>query len=151
MKFSRRSFLRNGVISAVGLGITASSLKVFGQNAVQQLVPFPDLLASINAENFRTFIGKDFIFYTEDSAYQTILLDVVNQPDNGRLVQSGFRNKKNKSSAECFHLRFSVENQDLPQATYKVYQESLGTFDLFVVSGKSDKAATILTAIFNRI
>ena len=52
--------------------------------------------------------------------------------------------------AECFTLSFKLPSDAL-QATYTVFHPQLGTFNLFLVPGKSDQADSLLHAVINRI
>ncbi|HEX7175539.1 MAG TPA: hypothetical protein VF240_09800 [Pyrinomonadaceae bacterium] len=53
---------------------------------------------------------------------------------------------------ECFVLRFSGPlNQPLPQRTYLLEQDALGSFDLFIVPGKKDKKWLYYHAVINRL
>lgn len=151
MKVSRRNFIKNCSVSAIGAGLLiADSSNILGQNFVSKSITDTDLLSSLKADSFNSFIGEDFTFYTEEIAVQSVLSEVVILTSKKPKMNSRFSNRKSNIS-DCFLLRFEVQTSDLKQATYRVYQKSLGQFDLLLVPGESVSGTQTLSGIINRI
>lgn len=141
MNSTRRDFIK--LSGAAAAGILGLSSLGFGQNKSFSDAGFADSLFYHNAENFREFIGTEFTLFNENETSAAVLTAVK---DFAGGKQKTSRNK----NASCFTLSFEVETEK-PQATYTVFQRRLGTFDLFLVPGKSEKGTHLLHAVFNRI
>jgi hypothetical protein len=151
MKVSRREFIKNGSFSVIGAGLLLSgSQQLLGQSSFDNSALKTDLLYSLDADGFNKFIGKEFTFYTEETAISGVLYEVVAEPVKQIKTKSRFSNLKSRSS-DCFYLKFETPNFEFPQATYKVYQESLGQFDLLLVPGETLQGTPNLIATINRI
>lgn len=146
MKFSRRHFITLG-------GATAAGILGFGSFAVGQKKFFfaddlpaemlADPLFGYTANDFRQYLGTEFSLMTESGAVTAVLTSVKSS------VVSRNKTARNKK-AECFTLSFDLPS-DAPQATYTVFHPRLGTFDLFLVPGRSNTAESRLHAVVNRI
>ncbi|MEP6900141.1 MAG: hypothetical protein ABJA66_00240 [Actinomycetota bacterium] len=148
MSFSRREFLKHGGISAIGMGILFSNpQKLIGQSLFDKSIVGENLLYSLTPETFKKYIGNEFTFYTEEAAYQGTLSEVIVPTAKKQIVSV---RRKSKTST-TFFLKFNVQTPNLPQATYKVYEKSLGQFDLLLVPGNPFDDKSVLIATFNRV
>ncbi|MGI8642373.1 MAG: DUF6916 family protein [Pyrinomonadaceae bacterium] len=146
MKFSRRHFIKLG-------GATAAGILGFGNFAFGQKKSFfadqlpdgvlADPLFGYTAEDFRKYLGTEFSLMTEGAAITAVLTAVRSSLAPGK---KSARVKR----AECYTLSFQLPS-NAPQATYTVFHPRLGTFDLFLVPGKTDNAEFLLHAVINRI
>lgn len=151
MKFSRRNFIKTGGLTAVGLvGLAISPERIFGADASGAFQT--DALYSQNEASFRELIGTKFTIYSDDFAADAQLETVKNfsaqsskKPDQ----RTAFGN----SRAECFSLAFvlAAMAENLRQDVYKIFHPAIGHFDLLLVPSVSEKGATALTAVINRI
>ena len=146
MKFSRRHFIKLG-------GATAAGVLGFGSFAFGQKKSFfanglpdgmlADPLFGYTADEFKKHLGTGFTLMTENAAITAVLTAVKSS------VVSRNKSARNRR-AECFTLSFQLPS-DAPQATYTVFHPQLGTFDLFLVPGRSDKTESLLHAVINRV
>jgi len=146
MKFSRRNFIRLGgatAVGALGFGSFAFGQKKFFFAAQLPDGMLTDPLFGYTADDFRQYLGTKFSLTTEGAAVTAVLTAVKSS------VVSGNKTARNKK-AECFMLSFHLPS-DVLQATYTVSHWRFGTFDLFLVPGKSDKAESLLHAVVNRV
>ena len=145
MKFSRRHFIKLGGAAAgiLGFGSFAFGQKksFFADELSAQMLADP--LFGYGAEEFKKYLDTGFSLMTEGATI-TAVLAAVKSSEVRR--NQNFRNRR----AECFTLSFNLPS-DAPQATYKVFHPNLGSFDLFLVPGKSDESASLLHAVVNRI
>lgn len=142
MNSTRRNFIKlSGAAAAAG--ILGLNNPAFGQKKSFSAAVSADSLSYYNAENFREFIGTEFTLFNENEPSAAVLT-AVKDFAGGKVKSS--RNK----NANCFTLSFEVEAEK-PQATYTVFQRRLGSFDLFLVPGKSAKGTHLLHAVFNCI
>lgn len=150
MNFSRRDFIKSGGISAIGIGIMLTNPQAaFGLNIFNNSSIETDLLATLDADSFANFIGKAFTLYSDDGAFQGILAEVIVAPS---IKPKQLRSTALKSkTSNTFFLKFDVQSADLLQATYKLYEKTLGLFDLLLVPGNKFENKTILIATINRI
>lgn len=155
---SRRSFLATGSklglaaifsdqITSIALGQQKSSPplgSVLGATIPKQTLfdPLHNITRAMFAEN----IGTIFSFSQGGVWLSEMRLIGVNN-----LNPKGFKGNP-KSGRECFALVF-LGPADLPlgQDTYRLAHNSLGTFDLFIVPGASDRESISYGADINRL
>jgi len=146
MKFSRRHFIKLG--GAAAAGILGFGSFAFGQKKSFFADRLPDgMLADplfgYTADEFKKHLGTGFTLMTENAAITAVLTAVISSAVS--------RNKTARNRrAECFTLSFQLPS-DAPQSTYTVFHPQLGTFDLFLVPGRSDKTESLLHAVINRV
>jgi len=146
MKFSRRNFIKQG--GATMVGILGCGGVVFGRKKSFFADNFPsemaaDRLFDYSANDFRKHLGTKFSLKTGSAAFTVVLAAVKSSVISANIANQNIR-------AECFTLSFDLPSK-APQATYTVFHPNLGTFDLFLVPGKNNKAGALLHAIVNRV
>lgn len=144
MNSSRRAFIKTSGVAAVGIfGLKTTG---FGQtktfstglpNAVDA-----DAMFHYDAEIFRQLIGAEFSLPNATDASAKAVLTAVKESKTDKLSR--------QKSANCFTLSFKT-NASQTQETYTVFHPQLGTFDLFLVPGKTEKGGYLLHAVINRI
>ena len=154
MSITRRKFLRAGTLVALSAAVPLkSALLVSGQQTRKGGKGFPgdrltsqnpsDLLASYSKSAFSSYLNSIFRLHTGYSSVDVMLVQV---DDMEPLV------KGTPAGGECFSLVFVGGSVALSQGTYRVEHPALGTFQLFLVPGGSDKyGAQSYVAIINRL
>jgi hypothetical protein len=151
MTITRRKFLRAGALVAVSAAVPLKSvLVVAGQEARQTEFggsPVPlrsqDPLAYYTRSAFSSHLNSIFRLHT---GYSTVDVTLVRVTDLAPEVS------KAETGKECFSLLFVGESVALPQNTYLVEHQSLGSFRLFLVPGGPDQhGAQSYVATINRI
>ena len=145
MEFSRRHFIKLGASAA---GVAGFGSFAFGQeksflNDDLRSALLADPLFGYTAKDFRKHLGTKFTIMTESAAQTAVLVDVKSSEAS---KDESASNKK----AECFTLSFQTPSKE-SQATYTIFHPRLGTFNLFLVPGQSNKAESLLHAVVNRI
>lgn len=142
MKYTRRDFIKIGGFAGFGVGLlSALSPNVHGQNLISPIGQvFEDTLSFYNSATFENLVGSEFVIYTKNSAFSAVLNNV-----------NADSSLKNKNGGECFTLIFELSAENFSQNTYEMFHPSVGTFELFLVPGKSPKGATLGIAVINRI
>ena len=154
MSITRRKFLRAGTLVALSAAVPLKSvLLVSGQtrkgggkgNPGDHLTSQnpSDLLASYSKSAFSSYINSIFRLYTGYSSVDVMLVQVADMEPEVKGTPAG---------GECFSLVFVGGSAALSQGTYRVEHASLGSFQLFLVPGGSDKyGAQSYVAIINRL
>jgi hypothetical protein len=149
MSFSRRKFLRAGALVAA-----AASFPI--KNLVARTRPPSELLLdrtaldkrlSLSRETFVRYLNTRFSFSHPETSSATLRLIEVTDltPLEGKRSAAA-------TGKECFAAIFSgPENVSLPQETYVVSHDSLGTFEMFVVPIGTKRGGRLLEAVFNRL
>lgn len=144
MNFSRRNFIRLSGTAAAGiLGLTtfaSGQIRTVSKSNLPGEI-YSDPLFHYNAEIFREFIGAKFSLVNKEGSPADAILTAVEDSNAGG---------SNKKKENCFVLSFEVKSAK-PQTTYAVFHPRLGTFDLFLVPGKSVAGKYLLHAVVNRI
>src|SRR2546428_5239357 len=155
MSITRRKFLRAGTLVALSAAVPLkSALLVSGQqtgkgggkgNPGDHLTSQnpSDLLASYSKSTFSSYLNSIFRLYTGYSTVDVMLIRVDDMEPEVKGTPAG---------GECFSLVFVGGSVALSQGTYRVEHPALGTFQLFLVPGGSDKyGAQSYVAIINRL
>jgi hypothetical protein len=157
MNPSRRSFLRTG--SMIGLATLVSgrlSSIVFGQKPSQDLgsglgfvIPkeaLNDPLYKITRAMFTENLRTKFTFHLGEVRLTEMTLIEVNN------FNPPFAKIDGTSSRDCFSIVFrGPRGLPLRQGTYTLEHSSLGTFQLLVVPGQTDRLGIRYGAIINRL
>lgn len=158
MTISRRNFLKKTTmtgISAVAAFSFAES--VFGQSYGSKKNPRPEIF-EVPAEAYDAVLYQLTMRTFVNAVNQTF---VINHPDKGKmevylkevedLRPPAFINNKTTGS-ECFNLVFVSQSATvLPQGTYTMWHEKLGTFEIFLVPGGAQRYGRNYGAAFNRL
>ncbi len=154
MSITRRKFLRAGTLVALSAAVPLkSALLVSGQQTRKRGTGVPgdrptsqnpsDLLASYSKSAFSSYLNSIFRLYTGYSSVDVMLVQVDDTMPKVKGTPAG---------GECFSLVFVGGSVALSQGTYRVEHPALGTFQLFLVPGGSDKyGAQSYVAIINRL
>lgn len=158
MNISRRRFMRTGsklglaALFTGGLGSIAFGQKTSSPplgSGVGPAVPkqaLGDPLYKITRSMFEQNLRSKFTFSLGQVKLTEMTLTTVNN-----LNPPGFKGNPN-SSKECFSLVFmGPASLPLKQGTYRLTHSKLGTFDLFIVPGDSDKTWKRYGADINRL
>ena len=146
MKFSRRNFIKLGgasMVAVLGCGGAAFGRKksFFAGNFPSETAA--DRLFGYSANDFRKYLGTKFSLKNGSAAFTVVLAAVKSS-----VIPANTANQN--IGAECFTLSFDLPS-NAPQATYTVFHPNLGTFDLFLVPGKTNESRSLLHAVINRI
>ena len=153
MSITRRKFLRAGTLVALSAALPLkSALLVSGQTRkggkglpgdhLTSQNP-SDLLGSYSKSAFSSYLNSIFRLYTGYSSVDVMLVQVDDMEPKVKWTPAG---------GECFSLVFVGGSVALSQGTYRVEHPALGSFQLFLVPGGSDKyGAQSYVAIINRL
>jgi hypothetical protein len=158
MPLSRRSFLRDGLCSAVSVGLLLASYRVgFGQTQKQEIGRVPpgspvpldaqkDPVFMFVEETFKPYVGG--IFQAPNARGEMIelrLIRVKGYTPTGKLTD---RTRETKS----FSLTFKAADE-LPPFTsiHTIRHPALGEFDLFLTKRKSDEGDLFYEAVINHV
>lgn len=141
MPFTRRDFIRISSFSALAAIIAPN--QILGQMHKAGSGSFGGLLMSqCRISDFERHIGSYFQLTTESDTIQSTLIEV--KDSRGR--------QKAKGTAENFSLVFLLSQEtEAPQLTYTITHQTLGSFQLFLVPGKSAENQQLLIAVINRL
>ena len=154
MGTSRRSFLITGTVAAASSALFARFGKLRSARAQTPEVEFrpgSDPLSFYRMAAFTPYIGTTFSILFGEITLGLQLVRVTNlrrvtfSPDEDHY--SGWVDTR----GECFSLSFCNSDQaSLPQETYTMTHDALGTFDLFIVPmGSQANGDTNYEAIIN--
>ena len=150
MSVSRRKFLRAGTIVALSVGLP---LKALGQKVSKDLDgnpfdhPLPEIpydpLSYYTRSAFTAYLNSTFRVQTGDLETVEVTLARVTdlQPDRSASFDG----------RECFSLVFQGGGVSLPQYTYAIDHDALGSFQLFLVPGGGLDNGEAYVAIVNRL
>jgi hypothetical protein len=139
MVVSRRGFIKQGSLLVLGTGVSLGSAdRIFGR-AHQDNKPAP--LTLIKA-TFEPHLNTVFRIFRDSST--SISATLVTIEDIGPVPD------KAVAGRECFLLTFRG-TEKLPQHTYRLDHAVLGTFELFLVPGGSNKKGIYYEAVINRL
>ncbi len=156
MSISRRKFLKAGTIVALSVGLPLkATLTAVGQrlskdgldgNPIAHSVPeIPyDPLSYYTRSAFTAYLNSTFRIWTGNlEAVEVTLVRVTDLlPDSSASLDG----------RECFSLAFQGGSVSLPQNTYAIDHDALGSFQLFLVPGGGlDNGAQAYVAIINRL
>jgi len=154
MPHSRRAFLRDGLLSALSLGILVTSSRVaFGQNPtrVPPNSPVPieaqkDPVFSFLEETFKPYVGG--IFQAPNARGEMIELKLIKV--QGLRVKNTLT--KRALETKSFTLLFKASDE-LPPFTsiHTIRHSALGEFDLFLTKRKTDDGDIYYEAVINHV
>lgn len=152
MNISRRNFIKLGGAAAfVGtnllMPVLANGQKTSGSLSVLPMEALADPFFYLTAEDFKKYVGAEFLLFTETGAIPAVLSDVT-QVKAAKSARRAAR-KSSQPVAETFSLSFNLPTEGFQQATYRLQHPNLGEFDLFLVPEASSKF--LLHAVINRI
>ena len=153
MPLSRRSFLRDGLCSAVSVALLlASSRAGFAQDALGR-VP-PGSAVPLEAQ-------KDPVFMFAEETFKPYVNDIFQAPNaRGEMIRMELvkvhghtpTNKLTRSAraTKAFSLTFKASDE-LPPFTsiHTISHPALGKFDLFLTKRKSEEGALFYEAVIN--
>lgn len=154
MPHSRRAFLRDGLLSALSVGILINSSRVaFGQdpNRVPPNSPVPieaqkDPVFTFVEETFKPYVGG--IFQAPNARGEMIELKLI------KVQGLKMKNTLTKRAVETksFSLTFKASDE-LPPFTsiHTIRHPALGEFDLFLTKRKSDEGDLFYEAVINHM
>jgi hypothetical protein len=164
MSLSRRDFLRVGSM----MGLTTAALGSFaglalGQHKRRDVDEFDaglgyaipksalkDPLALISKAMFQKVLNTKFTFSQGGSQVAEMVLDQIN--DLNPPFVRGYSSGNGTMTRECFSLVFNrMTTTPLSQNTYTVTNQSLGTFQLFIVPGYTSPSVSHYEALINRV
>jgi hypothetical protein len=158
MTISRRNFLRKTTMTSLSAVATLSLANLtLAQSFSSQKNIRPEIfevpaeayqavLERISRQMFVDSINSNFVLYDQKQGKIQVYLKEVED-----LRPVAFKNNP-KSGHECFNLIFvNQSGTALPQGTYTVEHEKLGTFDLFLVPGVNQRYGHNLGAAVNRL
>ena len=128
MKFTRRDFVKFGGMSAAAAILLPKF--AFASNG-------GDLLMNQSAQSFKDLIGSEFYVWNEGVSTSAILKSVEDFPHK-------------TEKGECFSMVFETRLRKTKQATYNMFHQRIGNFELFMSEGRSGKRASFVATI-NRI
>jgi hypothetical protein len=160
MSFSRRKFLRAGVVSALLAGLELNPAKlVFAQQkrlpgAGGFVVPYEAKIAPMfyfTHETFAPYLNSAFhLSRGKGISFDATLIEVFDLQAKSQAKARAF--KSAVLEGECFELTFRAGPRDtLSQGTFKFSHAALGRFSLFVVPGAPSANGMTYTAVINRI
>ena len=156
MVVSRRDFMKRGTLVVLATGVSSSVTDLaFGQQTDSGRsdsgqgfpIPYESRLDPLNYFTKATFEANlNTVFRINAGASNAVGLKLIEVSDIGPVPD------QTVAGRECFVLRFSGPlNQPLPQRTYLLEHDALGSFDLFIVPGKKDKKGQYYHAVINRL
>lgn len=153
MKTTRRNFIKASVIAAVfaGSDLVASATgnsSAFGNLPDETL---SDRLFSLTSEDFKKHIGGQFTLIRDKKVISAQLAEVVQTVRPIKIAQHLSGGSRRKLVRETFTLSFQTPDSDFSQETYRVWNPSLGQFDLFLVPGKNEGEQVFIHAVINRV
>jgi hypothetical protein len=155
MSISRRKFLKAGTIVALSVGLPLkATLTAMGQKVSKELDgnpfdnPLPEIpydpLSYYTKSAFTAYLNSTFRVGTGNLETVEVTLTRVTDllPDTSA----------NVDGRECFSLAFRGGSVSLPQNTYAIDHDALGSFQLFLVpGGRLDNGEQAYVAIVNRL
>jgi hypothetical protein len=153
MSFSRRKFLRSGTLVALCAGLPlknvfAETLERSGPTTGKILAGHNhlDTILHLNRAAFARCLNTKFSLHYGEAKGELKLLEVND------LTPESLRRSAEATGRECFSAVFlGSPSAPLPQATYAVTHEKLGTFSLLVVPNGEGKKGCYYEALFNRL
>lgn len=153
MSFSRRKFLRSGTLVALCAGLPlknvfAETLERSGPTTGQTFAGHNhlDAIRHLNRATFARFLNTKFSLHYGEAKGELRLIEVND------LTPEPLRRSAEATGRECFSAVFvGSPSTPLPQATYAVTHEKLGTFSLLVVPNGEGKKGCYYEALFNRL
>jgi len=147
MKATRRHFLETAALSAISVSLLP---KLFAQrNSKSPTRSFdPDSLSifqDVSAKTFEPWIGSRFAVTLDNRRLGSLVLVAVDEPEKEErarwgtgasvtpLNPNGSRKAVEGPATTNFYLRFAGTGKSLPQETYLLTHDWLGTFPLFLV------------------
>lgn len=154
MNISRRNFVKLGSAACVfavsgALKSVSAAPDKGGSLFALPAETFADPLFQLTSEEFKKYIGGEFILLTKIGALSAILSDLTQTVKPIQTARRAVRNAVYKAPAETFTLAFRVSGENFVQKTYRVWHPKMGEFDLFLVPHAA--AETMLVAVINRI
>jgi uncharacterized protein DUF6916 len=157
MSLTRRRFIETASLTVLAGSVLPASL---AQN-LHELKDDPfaperlTLFYGVSPLTFKSLIGDSFEASSADRSPGSLELMAVKEyepepekaPTKGRWV--GPHPQQSEQKTNCFSLRFQGSGEALPQGTYTLHHDAIGSFPLFIVPGRSETGASTYTAIFN--
>lgn len=157
MPHSRRTFLRDGLFSALSVGLLLAGSRVgLGQNAKGRVTPGTQPDIPIEAQ-------KDPVFLFSEETFKPYVGGFFQAPNaRGEMIElkltklQGYTatNKLTKSAraTKSFSLTFKAANE-LPPFTsiHTIRHPALGEFDLFLTKRKTDDGDLFYEAVINHL
>jgi len=162
MSLTRRLFLRNTALSAIAVKLFPAAFAQKHLIGQDQTINEENLavLDGLTRQSFEAWIGSGFrASLNRKPMGSLILLSVEDESPNIRDGSNGEASARpvgqvlrpGREPAANFSLQFRASGAALPQDTYLLSHDWLGTFPLFLVpSGLSTRRPTC-TAIFNQL
>lgn len=157
MNKSRRNFIKIGSSAAVFAGTnlltsvfsSAQEKSAASREFSSQVLGDP--LFGLTSENFKKYVGAEFILITDRQTVSATLSNVTQVTMPIKSKQTFKQAIVGNMIAENFMLSFQLSAKNFPQATYQFWHPNLGQFPLFLVPGERKKGQTFLHAVINRI
>ncbi|HEY1806687.1 MAG TPA: hypothetical protein VGG45_19610 [Terracidiphilus sp.] len=156
MPVSRRKFLGTASLTLLGTTVVPSALAEIGGAQTDDRFSPDHMKALIGATSarFKPLIGDNFTVTAPDGArYSWKLINVTDaesaiEPEEG---PASFHPASRPKSVQAtsFTLTFRGAGDTLPQETYTLEHESLGTFPLFVVPSGPEETPPRYSATFS--
>jgi len=110
-------------------------------------------LEGVSEETFKPFIGESFSVHQGNRKLETLTLrSVTSAPEaksESKLPTAGRTLKPAEQVVKSFSLRFRTSGTSLPQGTYILKNERMGSLSLFIVPGGPKMDPRTYTATFS--
>jgi hypothetical protein len=156
MPISRRKFVKAGTMLGLSTIVSLKSAdSVFGRqkgNEQKELFPIPqevglDKGTTLTEATFAEHLNTNFRIHRGQLAAVDLKLIEVRRSE-----QSSKSSLPADTKQEGFSILFAAPSKiALPQGTYSVEHEQMGTFDLFIVPMRKTKKVQYYEAVFNRL
>ncbi|HSK72349.1 MAG TPA: hypothetical protein VK892_11670 [Pyrinomonadaceae bacterium] len=154
MKITRRRFILLGSAAVIAgnnllTPFAAEAQKTSGFSGALPAKNFSDPLSYLTAEDFKKYVGTEFLLITENGKTSAKLSNLTQTKKPAKTARPADKASSGKAVAETFTLSFRAVKSGFSQNTFRVWHSGIGEFDLFLVP--DSKGAFLLHAVINRI